>query len=327
MLRSSKRLASTLFVEPSRLLVALLLLCGVDIVGAQFSEATDATALRAFKVGSNDFLTATWTADTSPCGAGWNNLGDGWFGVVCCANGPNSCDTSTNNARRVSTINLDAGTYDLPGGLIGVRGNLADLAGLTALRFLFLGYTNTHGDIAHLLGLTLLEGLNLANTHVYGNAVAIRATIPGLSSWGGRQRDFTACSAFAACPAGTSPVVGGDDVVGNDECPCCDRSRCCGLTCGADEVCSRGSCVSMCDASDATLVGEVISSGDCHGRTVYSQVTATCAGCMAGHIVEQDQSLTCPEMFASLLDSCYVAPGALLLLVSPPGPASSCLSI
>ena len=228
----------------ARPLAALLLLCGANFAAAQLSEATDTAALRDFGAGSTDDKTATWTNGTSPCGDGWDNFNAGWVGVSCCANGQAFCDGSqawypvstrqypvgTMNARRVQAVDL---SY-----LPGVRGDLADLAGVTELQKLYLRGTNAHGDIAHLLGLTLLTYLWLGNPlggadcHVYGNASAIRATIPGLSDgfdgvwdggWGGSS-DYTACSTFASCPAGASPIAGGDDVVGADACACCDGS-------------------------------------------------------------------------------------------------------
>ena len=214
-------------------LLALMLLYGGDIAAAQFSEATDTAELLAFKVGSTDTRTATWTAGTSPCGDGWDDWHAGWQGVTCCAStgsaNPSLCDgvSSINSDGDIAPVSANAGRvkYVNLNSFAGVRGDLADLADLTELRQLKLIGTNAHGDIAALLGLPLLDDLYLAGTHVFGDAAAIRATIPGMSGWRvSWTYGYTACSAFATCPADTSPIVGGDDAVGIDACACCDGS-------------------------------------------------------------------------------------------------------
>ena len=199
-------------------------MCGADIAAAQLSEATDTAGLRDFAAGSDDDRTATWTAGTSPCGAGWDHANAGWKGVTCCANGHYDCTGGlSRNARRVTHVEIN--------GRPGVRGDLADLAGLTELQVLGLPGTSAHGDIAALLGLTLLTGLSLAGAPVYGDAAAIRATIPGLSTWGTGQDaqygHYTACSAFECqytalgTPSNAIPIAGAADVVGNDADVCC----------------------------------------------------------------------------------------------------------
>ena len=257
--------ATTRWRLPLPPLLLLLLLCGGDTAGAQQSVATDIAALLAFKGSSvaDDWITATWTAGTSPCGDGWDGGMDGWIGVGCCANGAFVCsgmfEASTNAGRVKSIVMANRREF---------RGDLAALAALTELEYLNLLNTNVHGDIAGLLVLTLLTTLNLGNTRAYGDAVAIRATVPGLSAWGtaasiwGGQYDYDACSAYATCPAGAGSITGGDDAVGSDECACCDGSGmvrepatggywgvpgACVCTnnvaCGLPRICSLGSCV------------------------------------------------------------------------------------
>lgn len=204
----------------------------------------------------------SWTAATEPCGDGWDST-SGWVGVVCDASGG-----------RVAYVDLHwtgVGGELLPffgrlGALLylvlldnpALRGDVAELAGATELRYLTLsGCPLVVGDAAALAALihlgeeytvpgystTRTGALWLAGSGVHGPVAALRA-LPGLGAdWGSDSyeygRDFTPCSAFGGqqassgndytwgtgspgCgAAGLAPVAGSTDVAGIDECACC----------------------------------------------------------------------------------------------------------
>eukprot|EP01045_Picozoa_sp_COSAG04_P012206 COSAG04_NODE_814_length_10091_cov_7.591873_7_plen_241_part_00 len=162
----------------------------------------------------------SWTADTEPCGDGHDSLGSGWVGVMCDARG----------GRVVSVWLQETGVggellpfFGRLGALLvlflynnpALRGDVADLAGATELRGLWLqDCPLVVGEAAALAALVHLGercsvcngygGLYLAGSGVHGPVAALRA-LPGLGDdWG----YFTPCSAFDGCgAAGLAPVA------------------------------------------------------------------------------------------------------------------------
>jgi len=171
----------------------------------------------------------SWTADTEPCGDGYDDLNSGWVGVLCDARG--------GRVVRVNLWDTGVGGELLPffgrlGALLALyladnplRGDVADLAGATELRDLQLQRCPlVVGEAASLAALVHLGeeyttpvicsgwstrsfcrgGLYLAGSGIHGPVAALRA-LPGLGSrWG----SFSKCSNFDGCgAAGLAPVA------------------------------------------------------------------------------------------------------------------------
>ena len=116
------------------------------------SGAEDADVLRQAKAAADTSACRnsgcrldSWTADTEPCGDGYDSKERGWVGVVCDARGG-----------RVMTMNLES---------TGVGGELLPFFGrLGALQFLSLELNPAlRGDVADLAGATELRSLYLAD--------------------------------------------------------------------------------------------------------------------------------------------------------------------
>lgn len=170
----------------------------------------------------------SWTAETDPCS------GQGWIGVECGPR-PTASDGNRvvevrlpgNTAHTEADTGIDAET-SLGGELFpyfgrlgaleilyvpdnwALIGNVADLTGLTELRYLHLsGCPWVVGDIATLAALTNLggaeghgnyndNGLYLTGTAVHGSVAPLRA-LPGLGpDWGNFWVDFQPCSSFGS---------------------------------------------------------------------------------------------------------------------------------
>ena len=173
----------------------------------------------------------SWTAETDPCS------GQGWIGVECGAsdrvvgvhlNGHNE-DTGGGEEHTGLGAQTSVGGELFPYfGRLGaleflvlpdnwsLSGNVADLTGLTELRYLHLsGCPWVVGDIATLAALTNLggveghghttserdyndNGLYLTGTAVHGSVAPLRA-LPGLGpEWGNFWVDFQPCSSFGS---------------------------------------------------------------------------------------------------------------------------------
>eukprot|EP01045_Picozoa_sp_COSAG04_P014013 COSAG04_NODE_1027_length_8681_cov_106.498019_3_plen_580_part_00 len=179
----------------------------------------------------------SWTADTEPCGEGYNNPHSGWVGVMCDARGGLGGRVVAVNFRNTGVggellpfFGRLGGLWDLAlAGNPALRGDVADLAGATELRLLDLSHCLlVVGEVAALAALVHLGeeypkgsgiggsgGLGLAGSGVHGPVAALRA-LPGLGAeWGpedGRVActgcnphlafDFTPCSAFGGQQAG-----------------------------------------------------------------------------------------------------------------------------
>ena len=181
----------------------------------------------------------SWTAETEPCGDGWNNNVRGWVGVVCDARGGrvvyvdlgNSVDGNYPDAELLAGELLPF--FGQLGALLALnlsdnpalRGDLADLAGATELRVLRLdGCPLVVGEAAALAALVHLGeeytmpvicpggstrsfcggGLYLAGSGMHGPVAALRA----LSGLGSRWGSFSKCSNFDGCgAAGLAPVA------------------------------------------------------------------------------------------------------------------------
>jgi len=125
------------------------------------AAAADQAALLRFEAGGDDpagTLQGWGRAPGSsgePCTtASWNVRDSGWHGVMC-----------DGAQGRVTHLSLPHGR---------LRGDIAELALLTALRHLSLGSNReVHGDIAQLAGLVQLRSLNLAHTSVHGNVASL----------------------------------------------------------------------------------------------------------------------------------------------------------
>ncbi|MDP6288572.1 MAG: hypothetical protein QF548_12135, partial [Acidimicrobiales bacterium] len=129
----------------------------------------------------------SWVPDTEPCGDGHDDRDSGWVGVMCDARGGRVVYVTLNNT--------------------GVGGELLPFFGrLGALLVLGLSYNPAlRGDVADLAGATELRFLRLAGSGVHGPVAALRA-LPGLGadwgpesgepSYGPGASDFSPCSAF-----------------------------------------------------------------------------------------------------------------------------------
>eukprot|EP01045_Picozoa_sp_COSAG04_P006000 COSAG04_NODE_287_length_17998_cov_7.320018_24_plen_276_part_00 len=175
---------------------------------------------------------ASWTALAEPCGDGHDDEGSGWLGVRCDARD------------RVAKVDLAfsgvAGEL-LPffgrlGALVrldlagnpALRGDVADLAGATGLRYLELvGCPLVVGEAAALAALVHLGeessryigGLYLRGSGVHGPVAALRA-LPGLGAdWGSHSDDFSPCSAF-----GGQQASGDNDYTWGTGSPGCDAA-------------------------------------------------------------------------------------------------------
>ena len=180
-----------------------------------------------------------WTADTEPCGDGHDDRESGWVGVVCDARGGRVVWVDLHYTGVGGELLLFFGRLGALLALIlsrnpALRGDVADLAGATELRDLWLsGCPLVVGEAAALAALvhlgeeyTVPRGtqtglLYLAGSGVHGPVAALRA-LPGLGAdWGPedsatsldgqhiyRANDFTPCSAFGGQQA--SAGVDGD---------------------------------------------------------------------------------------------------------------------
>ena len=136
------------------------------------SAAAERAALLGFRRGGDpDGILASWDTNLAkligPCAAeSWNARDEGWRGVMC-----------DGTYGRVTYLGLPHGR---------LRGDVAELAALTALLHLSLGGNKlVHGDIAQLTTLVQLRSLNLAHTSVHGN-VALLSQLPHLGEgWQG----------------------------------------------------------------------------------------------------------------------------------------------
>eukprot|EP01045_Picozoa_sp_COSAG04_P020727 COSAG04_NODE_2154_length_4676_cov_9.156859_4_plen_293_part_00 len=203
------------------LLAAQMTTSGVEDAGVlrEAKAAADTSACtgwdsRMYPDGSAPCPLDSWTADTEPCGDGYNSWDRGWLGVECDARGG-----------RVVAVYLGVtgvGGELLPFfGRLGAlhhlwlealgehRGDVADLAGAAELRYLNVNRSPlVVGEAAALAALvhlgeeyTLPSGpgtghLCLGGSGVHGPVAALRA-LHGLGAdWGGGHEDFTPCSAF-----------------------------------------------------------------------------------------------------------------------------------
>ena len=135
--------------------------------------AAERAALLGFRRGGDpDGIIASWDTAPSaklsgPCAAeSWNDRDKGWRGVMC-----------DGAYGRVTYLGLPHGR---------LRGDVAELAALTALQHLSLGSNKlVHGDIARITTLAQLRSLNLAHTSVHGD-VAVLSQLPYLGEgWQG----------------------------------------------------------------------------------------------------------------------------------------------
>ena len=152
----------------------------------------------------------SWTATTEPCGDGWDDITIGWLGVVCNESGGRVVD--------LELWDTHIGGELLPffgrlGALLvlylsnnpALRGDVADLAGATELRYLDLQHCPlVVGEVAALAALvhlgeeytdsvrTIPGTLSLAGSGVHGPVAALRA----LPSLAGDWEGFSKCSAF-----------------------------------------------------------------------------------------------------------------------------------
>ena len=189
----------------------------------------------------------SWTADTEPCGDGYDDKDSGWVGVKCDARG--------GRVVVVSLAGTGVGGELLPffgrlGALLvllklsfnpALRGDVADLAGATELRELWLlGCPLVVGEAAALAALVHLGEdcsvcnggvLYLAGSGVHGPVAALRA-LPGLGAdwgpvldgpedggWWERGHDFSPCSAF-----GGQQASNGNDYTWGTGSPGCDAA-------------------------------------------------------------------------------------------------------
>lgn len=201
-------------------------------------------AFRAVAGTSAGSRAATWTAETEPCGAGWDSYATGWLGIQCDGEGP---------SHRVVLVNLAmsnvAGKGLLPflGRLSELRilnlrnnedlkGDVADLSNLAQLRGLTIRNTAIGGELAALASCSHLGeqgwalfpgdrprggGVALGRTLVHGNVAPLRALLG--DTWGDHWQDFTPCTAFEplCIIAGLHVVSAAASVAGVDECACC----------------------------------------------------------------------------------------------------------
>jgi hypothetical protein len=123
------------------------------------AAAAERTALLRFRRGGDpDGTVASWDSanlDDGPCGAeSWNARDKGWRGVMC-----------DGVYGRVTYLGLAHGR---------LGGDIAELAGLSALQHLSLGANKlVHGDIALFATLVQLRSLNLAHTSVHGDVTVL----------------------------------------------------------------------------------------------------------------------------------------------------------
>ena len=182
----------------------------------------------------------SWTADTEPCGDSWDDEASGWIGVTCDARG--------GRVVLVHLLGTGVGGELLPffgrlGALLylglssnpALRGDVADLAGVTELRRLWLDHcplvTGEVLALAALIHLGERDGtLALAGTGMHGPVAALRE-LPGLGAvWGPEDSSnlfadetFSPCSAFEhrCTTARLLLVTDAASVAGIDECACC----------------------------------------------------------------------------------------------------------
>ena len=137
------------------------------------AAAAERTALLEFRRGGDpDDILASWHPAIphdldGPCGTeSWNSRDKGWRGVMC-----------DGAYGRVTYLGLAHGR---------LRGDIAELAGLTVLQHLSLGANKlVHGDVALLATLVQLRSLNLAHTSVHGD-VTVLSQLPFLGEgWQG----------------------------------------------------------------------------------------------------------------------------------------------
>ena len=80
-------------------------------------ERDERAILLAFKASGNGLGLESWTADSEPCGAGWNSFDEGWLGVVCwgelgcddCAGQPGGYCSIANGCPTGTFCNFDNG--------------------------------------------------------------------------------------------------------------------------------------------------------------------------------------------------------------------------
>ena len=198
------------------------------LLGAKAAADTSAcTSPSSWGVPENACPLDTWAADTEPCGDGWNDpYYSGWVGVECDARG--------GRVVKVYLPSTGVGGELLPffgrlGALLALnlrspalRGDVADLAGATELRYLRLeNCPLVVGEAAALAALVHLGEqythpmfgaqtgrLYLAGSGVHGPVAALRA-LPGLGAdWGSWSGHCSKCSAFGGCgAAGLAPVA------------------------------------------------------------------------------------------------------------------------
>eukprot|EP01045_Picozoa_sp_COSAG04_P028379 COSAG04_NODE_4386_length_2126_cov_7.481993_3_plen_231_part_01 len=120
----------------------------------------------------------SWTADTEPCGDGYNSWRSGWVGVVCDARG--------GRVVAVYLWNIGAG-----GELLPFFGRLGALLKLAVYGSWSYNFYPLRGDVADLAGATELRDLDLRGCPlVVGEAAALAAlvhlgelyTVPGLGT-------------------------------------------------------------------------------------------------------------------------------------------------
>ena len=161
------------------------------------SAAQDKPSLLEFKASASDpeLELQSWSADTEPCAAGWDDYAAGWEGVLCDA-----------PSGRVVWLYK----YGFLGEGIQLGGRVERLAGLTALRSLNLADTLIQGSIEPLAALTSLEWLALSFTAVSGSVEPLAALTQlswldlSSSDVGGSLQPLAALTSLggcASCPA------------------------------------------------------------------------------------------------------------------------------
>ena len=206
---------------------------------AQTAQEADRTSLLAFKAGGDaDNILESWTADTWPCGAGWDCLGGegeclGWIGIRCFCPGEQDADCTAEMDKRVQKVSLASDSHWAS----GLAGDVAHLAAIDTLDYinlrdctgvigdvgafaalgavisgLYLQMTGISGSIAPLAACTGLTHLSVEDTDVFGDPAILRA-IPGLGAdWGTDPDDalrsshpilggFTHCQIHAQGPS------------------------------------------------------------------------------------------------------------------------------